>query len=198
MFSGLVGYFYLLVRWNFWTKSFLFFCVLKSCATWKYPNTTDFGLNWFGIQPTAVTSYNISLRSRTETPCHQFTLLSITSGFIKFNFASFISRRISKLCESEAKQSYVYVYMCILGKIYDLIWRKQEFFFLSCGNLKQILELPIEFCFFFTERFSFLGTRILEKVIEELMSKGLYHAKRLLLAGSRSLHIILTNFDYCY
>ena len=62
---------------------------------------------------------------------------------------------------------------------------------------KQILEFPTEFSFFFTERFSFLGTRILEKVIEELMTKGLADAKRLLLAGSRSVNIILTHFNCC-
>ena len=63
---------------------------------------------------------------------------------------------------------------------------------------KQILEFPAEFSFFFAERFSFLGTRILEKVIEELMRKGLADAKRLLLAGSRSVNIIFDHFDCCY
>ncbi|KAL9969046.1 hypothetical protein ACROYT_G021210 [Oculina patagonica] len=46
------------------------------------------------------------------------------------------------------------------------------------------------------ERFSFLGTRILEKVIKELMFKGLYHAKHLLLAGSSAGGIgVILNLD---
>lgn len=46
------------------------------------------------------------------------------------------------------------------------------------------------------ERFSFLGTRILEKVIEELMRKGLAEAKRLLLSGSSAGGIgVILNLD---
>lgn len=46
------------------------------------------------------------------------------------------------------------------------------------------------------ERFSFLGTRILARVIEELLPLGLYHAKHLLLAGSSAGGIgVILNLD---
>ncbi|KAK3698719.1 hypothetical protein QZH41_010755, partial [Actinostola sp. cb2023] len=46
------------------------------------------------------------------------------------------------------------------------------------------------------ERFSFLGSRIIEKVIEDLLAKGLYHAEHLLLAGSSAGAIgVLLNVD---
>ena len=35
------------------------------------------------------------------------------------------------------------------------------------------------------EKLSFHGSRIIDKVIEDLLPHGLYHAKHLLLAGSR-------------
>ena len=48
------------------------------------------------------------------------------------------------------------------------------------------LELILQsYCFQFTGNFSFLGTRILDKVIDALLLEGLYHSKHLLLAGSR-------------
>lgn len=46
------------------------------------------------------------------------------------------------------------------------------------------------------ERFSFLGTRILVRVIDELLQEGLYHAKHLLLAGSSAGGIgVILNLD---
>lgn len=46
------------------------------------------------------------------------------------------------------------------------------------------------------ERFSFVGSRILERVFTELMSKGLEHAERVLLAGSSAGGIgVILNLD---
>ncbi|EDO46655.1 predicted protein, partial [Nematostella vectensis] len=46
------------------------------------------------------------------------------------------------------------------------------------------------------EKFSFLGARILEKVIEDLLPRGLYNAKHLLLAGSSAGGIgVILNLD---
>lgn len=45
-------------------------------------------------------------------------------------------------------------------------------------------------------QFSFLGTRILARVIEELLPEGLYHAKHLLLAGSSAGGVgVILNLD---
>ena len=57
-----------------------------------------------------------------------------------------------------------------------------ESFFTIFGQCINVLNYN---SYYFVERFSFLGTRILVRVIDELLQEGLYHAKHLLLAGSR-------------
>ena len=53
------------------------------------------------------------------------------------------------------------------------------------GVFNPIPQVQDLFTSCFSERFSFVGSRILERVFTELMSKGLEHAERVLLAGSR-------------